>query len=714
MKTKKISFSKDGIKDFFFRHVEKIFFGLACLLILLFFWIGFRTPAFEETSPKELLAKSENADRFINDESHWNQLQEYRSADTEVVQRIKQAKSIDPDTYAFRHIFGTAVYTLEPRRDPALVPPREFEVQHIRAQVAQVVENTGNSSLAVGGVSSLPDSEVLTFPPDQRMESFTYRTDQLPNNIKLRTVDAVVGMALIDHAQQLKNYRENFEFQRGYDPLRDVPEYAFIEVQRKTDDGEWEPVTKHVYEVTPKYLASPAKELGDEDYILPTLALPIPPFLGMDYRQFSLLDKIPTRDVFSEDARGGSRSGGEGRSGGNRGSGNRGRDPRGGGNQLGGNPPGGNQNPPGGDDDDLPWGDDPGSDDEGEPGTDDADEDGEEEVVPLRLVRFYDLERKEPGKKYYYRLRVWVKDPNNPEAVNADIAAELDDENKKGGQLGLGGGMGGGSQADSGGSSGGGREGGGKGREMARKKKPLMETDLSREVRQRLKGDELQVPDDLDDARKELYRLAKPTEWVEATQPITIRSGFETFVAGPVDAPPTMQFGGGSYAASEPSINIVANSFQEDLGVFVPAETEAMVASVLNFEAVTHVLDPLSWAIKEVFESVDSRGQKEGREFETDAIILDIMGGQRQPFSRGRDVYYAPGECLIMDRNGRIHVRSDIEDETAYRHATFASDANKLALEEASGRKRDDDDDEDEDSRGGRGRRGRGGGGDGR
>ena len=654
MKIKKFSFSKDGIKDFFFRHVEKIFFGTACALILLFVWLGLKTPTFDATSPREMLTKTEQAEAYINDESHWNKLEKYRAADTEAAKRIAESKAVDPNSYSFRHIFGTAVFTLEPRRDPALVPVQDFETTYIRAQVAKVNEG-GNAAPQEDSLRNLPENPVLMYPTDQQMESFTYRTDKIKDNknIELLTVDAVVGMALIDHRKQMTNYSENFQYQRGYDPVRDVPEYVFIEVQRKTNDSEWQSITKHVYDVTPKYLAEPAKELGADDYILPTLALPIPPFLGMDYRQFSLLEKIPTRDVFAEqepEKKSDDENEDEGQE----------EDP------WGGNRDGGS------------------ADEKQEPQTESSDDESEEDIAPLRLVRFYDLQPKQVGKTYFYRLRAWVKDPNNPEAVNADIAANLQEENKKGGNIGLGGG----SSADGGGGAGDSQDN----KKMNKKKTPLSEFDLSKEVRDRLKSSEQEIPADLDDTRKELFRLARPTEWVEAARPVTVTAGFETFIAGSVDAPPVMQYDGGVFAASEPSINIVANSFQDDLGVFVPAETETMAGSLLNFDAVTNLLDPLTGAIREVFDSEDSRGQKQGRHFVTDAVVLDIMGGERQPFSRGKDVFYAPGECLIMDRNGRIHLRNDIKDETAYRHANFISDDNMLALEEAGRKKKKDDD----------------------
>jgi len=205
MKTKNFNCNKQGLKDFLFRHVEKLFFGLACGLILLFVWIGFKTPIFDATTPTDMLTKTERAEKYIHDDTHWNILAEHRVADTESAKRIAESKAVDPIAFSFRQICGTIVFTLELRRDPALVPVKKFETRYVHAQVAQLADDK-DSQLASGSFNNLPDS-ILEYPTDQQNESFMYRSRNLHGNIKLRTVDAVVGMALIDHAQPAMNLK---------------------------------------------------------------------------------------------------------------------------------------------------------------------------------------------------------------------------------------------------------------------------------------------------------------------------------------------------------------------------------------------------------------------------------------------------------------------------------------------------------------------------
>ncbi len=665
MKKPNINLSKDGIKDFFFRHTEKIIFGIACILILMFFWMGFKTPTYDAITPQAMLDKTKQANTYIHDEGHWSTLSEHRPADTEAVDRIRNADPVDPDAYQYRHLYGTAVLTREPRTDPPLLKPHTLQVRHIRAQVA-LPPREGGDPTAILTIDSLPTSDVLTFPVDQRNEMFVYRPEKngLSEGARLATVDAVVGMALVDYEKQHELYRETFQYQRGYDPVRDQPEYVFIEVERRTEDGDWAPITAHVYEISGK-LAPAAKELGDDEYVSDKIAMPIPPFLGLDYREFSIVDGIPMRDVAADDARTQQQQQRRNRE---------------------------SEDDPRQDDSDpfaprRPSGDDPGNDDEGESSPAPADMEDEEKAAPVRLIRFYDLEYKEVGETYYYRVRAWVKDPNNPEAVNAELGSAKSDSDGRG-KLGLGGG-----QAADGPPQG----GGGNKRDIQKEKLPLSELDLSGTVRARLNTENADIPVDMKEDRDK-FKYGRPTEWAESATPVRITKGFETFVAGPVDPPAIVRFDelNSYFARDEPSATVVVNSFQNDLDVFVPAQNDAMRGSLINFDAVTHMLHPITWQIKEIYESVNTRGDKTGRYFRSDAVLLDIIGGERQSF-RSRDTFYKPGEILIMDRNGRIMVRNDIEDETSYRHSNFISEDNELALDDARKRRRGDDDDEDDD-----------------
>ena len=661
---KKPNFTKQSLKDFFFRHIEKLIFGGICAGVLAISWFGFKTPGFNDISPKVMLDKSKQAGVHINDTSHWEKLSPHRFVDTDPAERIRNAKPVDANELKTGQFLGTAVQTRSLRRDPALIPAEDFEVRLIKTQVALngKVKVNAKPKLTAG---NLRRSDLL-FPIEQRSESFWYRSDKLKGEHALDTLDVVVGMAKINYQQQLQNFIDNFQVQRSYDSNRDFPFYVAIEVQRKTADTEWAAITAKLYE-RPSLLADPAKELVDTPYIIDGLTHPIPPMLGLDYRNFCMQKGISMKEVPLDDKD--------------------------------------KKNKEDSSDDSEASDDIFGDSSSKKPETEIKEEaaDEKDEVPATRLIRFYDLDRKKVGETYSYRLRVWLKDPNDPDFYKAQITKKSSKRDRS--QPGTGQSVGGeedtGKKKNKDGKKGGNME-------PAEPPTPLSLYSLHSEVRDRLKmkRDKPIVPKDIADydgevealnTVKQALQFGIATEWVEAEQSVTIGEGFETFVTGPVDAPSVVRNpGGGWFWSEEPSVAVVANSFQADVGMMVPAtKKDALRGSLLNYEAIAHLLDPLTWEIKDLFESEDKKGQRKGRRFKTDAIVLDIMGGDRLLFkSKNRDSFFAPGEMLLMDRNGNIEIHNDIEDTTGYRHANFVSEYNDEKRNATKPRGGGDDDNE--------------------
>lgn len=666
MKKLKIEISKQTINQFFFRHVEKVVLGVSVFLIGLFFVLGFSTPGFDTTTPSALLQTSTQAQAFINDASNWNKIADFeaRKPVVDAKERIVSAKPLDAKSLQFFQLMGTAVRTLQKRTDPVFYPPGELTLKFFRAQLAgKKGETTGPQRTGAGSKDSYESKLVL--PADQQMEMFTSRIqggDDLPVHI----TDVVVGMALIDYEAQFKAYRDTFQYQRGYDEIRDIPEYAFVEIQRRTEGTDWVPITGRIEEIQRNLMTDYSKAVPEiVKTPLQWITMPILPFLGIDYRPYSALPEVDQkrpsdyaekrRKKLEEESK--------------------------------------KDTPP----EDIFAQSDPGKPD---PDAADADKnkDAEEESVErYRLIRFYDTERKELGQKYYYRIRLWILDPNNPARFSKNLVASSGGGEKGG--LGKGGG-GGGTVGDSEGGGG----GGGDSRAGASKERtPLSLEDISPEVRKRL----LQPPPDVVgrpkwlDEKKELLQLALPLEWVESKTPVTIFEGTETFVAGPVVAPNPVTDGRRTWFEDDFLAQVVVNSFQEDLGANVPVQAKARPGTVLNFRAVAFYLHPMLRQIRQVYEQFDTRKrQKTGRFFETDAVVIDAMGGVRQPFSRKPDNFVSPSEVLLLDRSGKLVLRNDLEDSMSYRHSLFLSPANLEAIQEELNPPKEDDDKKDDDDGG--------------
>ena len=74
MKKIDLRIDKQAIKGFFFRHSEKIVFVLSVGLIAFFFWLGFRTPEYSDTTPSEMKQTSQQANDYIHDSNAWSKL----------------------------------------------------------------------------------------------------------------------------------------------------------------------------------------------------------------------------------------------------------------------------------------------------------------------------------------------------------------------------------------------------------------------------------------------------------------------------------------------------------------------------------------------------------------------------------------------------------------------------------------------------------------
>lgn len=658
MKKPKIVLSKQGPSDLFFRHTEKLFLGLATGLIGLFFWLGLKTPAYNATTPTALLQTSQRAGERMEDADNWSKMADYRKPITDACDRITNTAAFDAGMLDYQHIIGTGFRTLEKRTDPPFLKPGQLHTRYFQALVPLKKKTESDAPVRATPLDLLPES-ILSYPPNQKAETFCKRA-KFKVGQKTRNVDVVVGMALIDYEAQLKAWRETFQYQRNYDANRDVPEYVFVEVQRRTASGDWMPISSRLME-TYESLEGNNKDLIRREHTIQNVTMDIPPFAGLDYREFVILpemDSLRAQDYapkIEDDARDTHEP----------------VDPVdvfGSDDELSGNEP---KTPTAGPNENA--------------------NDGEK-TGRYRLIRFFDLMDKKPGKTYFYRVRLWFRDPNNPANFTTTNTATTTDPKRQG--------PGGDGNLFDGGDGPDDKGNGGDSRANGASKAPLFIEDVSPVVRQRLLQpvpDVAGLPDKINGvSTRHVLNTIVMGEWVESTVPVKATTSSETFVMGPVDAPTPNRVGSVEFYQNEAEARIVVRSFQNDLGVFVNAETKQLPGSVINFRAVAHVLHPLLWDVRNVFESGVSRNQKTGRYYETDAILVDCMGGQRQPFARRPERFYGPAEIVIMDRNGRLAIHNDMDDETLFRHATFASAENQDLINQTSDQRSNDDRNDDD------------------
>lgn len=764
----KPDFSKDGLKRFFLYHAEKIILGVSVLLMGLFFWLGFNAQPFKEKSPSDLASMAGQAEQYIAKADSWDQIREVdaRKGETDLVKRIQAGnEAIEVASYPFG-FWSIRAKTLSTRKDPQLVSAQDLVATHFIAPLFFTPSNLSSDVEAKDPLSEFPlvsdeasddgnqrkrpgrdgdDGDAGSnklgrggLPPAGPQDQGSPRRDeakaaqevggrvlaihqktipgvrppkwQISNSSEQVLLEDVVVVTGLVNVKQLKqNFVESFSDAVGYLPSRDKPVFKYLEVQRaEVSDVEpkWVDISEQISRLnsaTPtKLLTMPeaeypsAPEVVDPSCYDPVVTQPIPAFTQFDYRKIANHPTLPFRkpEKLLEEKKAETLT-----------------------NIFG-------------------DGDGDGNDGEG------SEESSAEEKGPSRLgsdtskyvdalhsrklksdfklVRFFDLSRKEPGKSYQYRVRLWVSDPNN---VNADS-----DSGDAGGNLGVAGrdgkssrgrrpskpskgGMlsGGGSEGAVGGFGegpergesrdggearggeprGGQPERGGGGSEGTEDEDAgydaveLTPQMLQPEVRARLTAVE-KKPDPKDRNKfnysiqepgydalvqvpkgKDELRFCRPTSWSEPVKVTIDALPRGDVIAGSVEPPRSIRVGTFELIDGEPIIELVVAPWDRALRSMLPGRKKAYRGEALDFLSPAHVLNPVSWLVHKL----------ENAPVFSQAVMVDLMGGNELALPRDDMMrYHTAAEILVMEPDGSLKVSNDLADRTKFKQALLLPD----------------------------------------
>ncbi len=680
MAKKKRTLSKSGDDNILVQHGEKIVFGAACVLIGVFVWLGLRTPTFDDTSPSRLFdTASVRAKNHIENPQSWTKLEKSREADLLPAKRIADnVGKFDPNAYPYGPFSGSIIETLAKRIDPEMLAPQDFEVSFIRTQIATTAPDKSDREYeSMDDLNILPSAADVGMSTSMKFWTFAYR----PGDNKMNetshmamTYDVVSGIALIPYAEQKLKYRECFRYAEGWHPLRDRPEYGYLQVQRSEDGGQtWADINEDIKRYS-KEFGPQAKEVVDKRYLVDGVSNEIPALLNYDYREIAGHHEIPFAQLYDKDALSKDDDENEDEGPGERGS---------------------------------MWDDEPENEENSA-----ADKKTKKKSADYRLARFFDPTPKDVGKTYQYRVRAWIADPN------AVSKKEKVVEKSDGGSneiAGPGGGSGAselGDDDDGRGDSSDGPSGDGDEDEAEEGADvdpvTIEETMLAKTVRDRQREPRDDYPEGVEFFEE---NHAIPTPWSEVSQ-VTIPLNYARFYTGPVSAARTLQSRDGvdySNEEYEDTVDLIAISSTSEMDVSIPILGHKVFrGSMLNFNAIARFLHPITWEVKELHEYVGTgidpaanrRIKIKGKFFQTDALVLDVMGGEAMPFSAsGTGKFFMPSEVIVMDSSGRLIVRNELDDATNYRISTFTADDEEPGAE-AEAKRREQ---EREDQRGGDG-----------
>ncbi|TWU21043.1 hypothetical protein Pla52o_40750 [Novipirellula galeiformis] len=249
--------------------------------------------------------------------------------------------------------------------------------------------------------------------------------------------------------------------------------------------------------------------------------------------------------------------------------------------------------------------------------------------VEHKLIRFYDFDYSfdkdspKPGRKYVYRIRVSVKDPNFPDnPLLQPLAKTLHPESY----------------------------------ERVSALQAKAEKDYA-PVRARGGRDPI----------SKFRQFERWTPWSEPSDPVSLPTE-NTVLAGPVvpAAVKTMKWQGRNvpFAKNEPTGKMVVSKFDTALKTRVPMQIEATEGTVLSKTADSaDVIDPLTLEIKKLPKAkITNR-----------TTVIALEGGNPLQIVTN-DEMKEPGQYLLFKDNGELDVSDEIDDMQQYRIYSFAEE----------------------------------------
>ncbi len=126
---------------------------------------------------------------------------------------------------------------------------------------------------------------------------------------------------------------------------------------------------------------------------------------------------------------------------------------------------------------------------------------------------------------------------------------------------------------------------------------------------------------------------------------------------------------------SEPEAKVLAMVWDHAKAADIPGEQTAVRGSVLNFTGPANILHPVSLQVVSLPEY----------KFRTDTLVLDLRGGGSLPtVDRANADQKAPGEILMRDALGNLVVRNELDDLFDYNNNVFKEPEKPKLLAEGS------------------------------
>ncbi|MDZ4851423.1 MAG: hypothetical protein SGI77_19205 [Pirellulaceae bacterium] len=350
-KPKKSSRASLPLKQWALNHGEKVGMGIFLLLTGYLVYNGLSTQRYDSTkTPEGMASKTSEAQNKIENEDHSKIVLADRLVKTDFVKQVDDArKDMDPSPYVIVNIPVKPVRVSgEKRGDPELVAPVELQGHFFSGAIA-IVSPTPAPADALLNAPPVGDGKRTRKPPtastpprmldpffDLGYQHNPAMMPQLPiapspiPGLSPRPVEAKaipkkayfsLITAAVPHETISESYRQAFASATDYIPNRDTPNYLSYEVQRvdvtdnpdrEIGEADWKVAEgcSSERQLKEKSLwAGISSEVSAAKYVVENLlSMPIPPILISDYRPIASHPLIPRLDLVRATASGGDMS----------------------------------------------------------------------------------------------------------------------------------------------------------------------------------------------------------------------------------------------------------------------------------------------------------------------------------------------------------------------------------------------------------------------
>ncbi len=351
--------NSDAIKDFLFRHFEKFIFAGLMTLSLFLIYQGVQKPDIMKLHQPAKMESEANQVKSSIDDDHWATIAAPRVEAPDIIGRTKEAiKPVDPNEYSLSVPWEVHTSNLNVKRsDPKIPAPIDVQVQGVICSLAtktysdyalkllepadpvekmekkvkklsrkeeqmkkQMEMMMGSDGGGYGMEMEDPSmygmdpsmGASMAVTPTRRIDA---KYDQGFRPLSSGTSDVqpelahfIVGVALMPQKQIFDAFEEALSRADGYNPQqRDLPYYLGYEMWRaevtnkpvdQLTDADWTKrgYTRHFELLLLRAWSGMAKEVVAAKYRDPQLTSPIPPILLEHYTHLVTHPKIPIGD----------------------------------------------------------------------------------------------------------------------------------------------------------------------------------------------------------------------------------------------------------------------------------------------------------------------------------------------------------------------------------------------------------------------------------